>query len=54
MDSDDEVVHEIIENINNNLQHLINYVNKIEKEKKVLKEELIEIKQHINNFFKKE
>ena len=51
MDSDDEEINEIIKNINDNLQDLLKYLDKITTEKNKLKEELLNIKQHINKFF---
>ena len=51
MDSDDEEINEIIKNINDNLQDLLKYSDKLTTEKNKLKEELLNIKQHINKFF---
>jgi len=51
MESDDEEIHEIVNNINNNLQDLLKYLDKLTEEKIKLKKELLEIKQHINKFF---
>ena len=51
MDSEEEEIQEIVNNINNNLQDLLKYLDKITTEKNKLKEELLNIKQHINKFF---
>ena len=52
MDSDDEEEFaEIIKNINDNLQDLILYTEKFKEENNKLREELLNIKQHINKFF---
>jgi len=47
----DEDLAQIIININDNLQDLLKYLDKITTEKNKLKEELLNIKQHINKFF---
>jgi len=51
MDPEEEEIHEIVNNINNNLQDLLKYLDKLTTEKNKLKEELLNIKQHINKFF---
>ena len=51
MDPEEEEIQEIVNNINNNLQDLLKYLDKLTTEKNKLKEELLNIKQHINKFF---